>query len=76
MTVDERLEFLLTSSESLHASCQELHATMEEQGRRLRELDERERRHWQRIRSSLRAALEAWLEEDGDSDEEAAPNGG
>ena len=74
MTVDERLQFLLTSTESLHASCQELHATVEEQGRQLREFDERERRHWRRITGSLRAALEAWLEEGGDSDEGAAPN--
>lgn len=27
MTIDERLEFLRQSTESLHASCQELHAT-------------------------------------------------
>lgn len=30
MTIDERLQFLLTSSESLHASTQELHATTQE----------------------------------------------
>ncbi len=29
MTIDERLQFLLTSSESLRASTQELHATVQ-----------------------------------------------
>jgi hypothetical protein len=28
MTIDERLQFLLQSTESLHASAQELHATV------------------------------------------------
>jgi hypothetical protein len=28
MNIDERLEFLTQSTESLHASCQELHAAM------------------------------------------------
>ncbi len=31
MTIDERLEFLVQSTESLHASCQELHATVAQQ---------------------------------------------
>ena len=35
MTIEERLEFLLQSSESLHASCQELHATTQEHTRQL-----------------------------------------
>ena len=34
MTIDERLEFLVQSTESLHASCQQLHAMMSEQIRR------------------------------------------
>jgi hypothetical protein len=44
MSIDERLEFLLRSTESLHASVQELHAVaaehtrhLEEQGRHLGE---------------------------------------
>ena len=69
MTIDERLQFLVQSTESLHQSCQELHATVQEQGRHLRELDERERKHWRRINRALQAALEAWMEEDGDGDE-------
>jgi hypothetical protein len=35
MTIDERLEFLFRSTESLHASCQELHATAVEHTRQL-----------------------------------------
>jgi hypothetical protein len=72
MTIDERLEFLLHSTESLHQSCQELHATVQEHTRQLRELDERERKHWRRITRALQAALEAWMEEDGD---EKGPTG-
>jgi hypothetical protein len=71
MTIDERLQFLVQSTESLHQTCQELHATVQEQGRQLRELDERERKHWRRVTRALEAALEAWLEEDGDEEEPA-----
>ena len=35
MTIDERLEFLRQSTESLHASCQELHAAAAEHTRQL-----------------------------------------
>ena len=35
MTLDERLEFLFRSTESLHASCQELHAAAAEHSRQI-----------------------------------------
>lgn len=35
MTIEERLEFLLQSTESLHASCQELHAAVQGNTRQL-----------------------------------------
>lgn len=35
MTIDERLEFLFKSTESLHASVQELHATAQEHTKQL-----------------------------------------
>ena len=35
MTIDERLEFLVRSTESLHATCQELHAAVAEHTRQL-----------------------------------------
>jgi len=69
MTIDERLQFLVQSTESLHQTCQELHATVQEQASQLRELDERERKHWRRITRSLQAALEGWLDEDSDEEE-------
>jgi hypothetical protein len=48
MTVDERLEFLLKSTESLHASLQEVHANRE-QDRVDREKDQAEQRlRWQK----------------------------
>ena len=37
MSIDERLEFLLRSTESLHASTQELHAVVAEHTRQLME---------------------------------------
>lgn len=37
MTIDERLEFLLRSTESLHESVAELHATAQEHTRQLQE---------------------------------------
>ncbi len=37
MTIDERLEFLVRSTESLHASTQELHAVAAEHTRHLEE---------------------------------------
>lgn len=64
MTIDERLEFLLHSTESLHATVQERTRQLQEQGRQLRELDERERQHWRRINRALQGALEGWLEEE------------
>lgn len=60
MTIDERLEFLVQSTESLHE-------TIREQNEQLRRHDERLRKqeqNWERVRRSLRAALEAWLDED------------
>ena len=35
MTIDERLEFLFKSTESLHSSVQELHAVVQEHTRQL-----------------------------------------
>jgi hypothetical protein len=58
MTVDERLEFLLHSTGSLHATCQELHVQAELHERR-----------WELMRRTLRAALEAALSDDEDKDE-------
>ena len=68
MTIDERLEFLVKSTESLHASVQELHA---ESARRWEEntkrWEENEKR-WERVRRVVRAALEAGFgDENGDN---------
>ncbi|HEY6371124.1 MAG TPA: hypothetical protein VIX37_11135 [Candidatus Sulfotelmatobacter sp.] len=42
-TIDERLEFLLTSTESLHASTQELHAMMAGQAEQMKAADQKQR---------------------------------
>lgn len=58
MTMDEKLEFLRQSTESLHASCQELHATAVEQGRQIMaEARRSQRREW-----AMLTAMEAYLE--------------
>jgi hypothetical protein len=59
-TIDERLQFLLQSTESLHASCQELHASITRQA-------EREDKRWDRLNRAIRAAMLAYFEvENGD----------
>jgi chemotaxis regulatin CheY-phosphate phosphatase CheZ len=52
MTIDERLEFLVQSTESLH-----------ENVAKLVETSERHERELERFRRAMRAALVAWLDE-------------
>ena len=62
MTIDERLQFLLQSTESLHENV----AKLVERTDKLAATSERHEREIQRFRRAMRAALEAWLDEDGD----------
>jgi hypothetical protein len=71
MTIDERLAFLLQSTESLHASAQELHATVAEHSRQMLEhsavlakIEAREKQARLAILEAIRAYLEA-LGKDG-----------
>lgn len=64
MTIDERLEFLVTSTESLQLSCQELHATVAEQGRKMEAQAAKERSLRRAMLQGFRAFLEG-LEGDG-----------
>src|SRR4051794_8052976 len=50
MTIDERLEFLLRSTESLHASVSELHAVAQEQTRRAQEQTKQLEEHTTQLR--------------------------
>jgi hypothetical protein len=63
-TIDERLQFLLQSTESLHASCQELHASIARQAEVLAEQDKR----WNRLNKAIRAAVLAYFEEEKNGD--------
>ena len=63
MTVDERLEFLLKSTESLHDNV----ARVTERVDRLAETSERHEREIEGFRRAMRAALTAWLDENGTS---------
>ncbi len=66
--VDARLQFLLTSTESLHATSQELHATVDALGIRVANLvavSERHERDNARFNRVLGAALKAFLEGEG-----------
>lgn len=58
MTIDERFQFLLTSTESLHASCRELHAAAAE-SRRQAEAQTAEMHKQSR---AMVAAIRAYLE--------------
>jgi hypothetical protein len=72
MTVDERLQFLLESTESLHSSCQELHATAQAMQESMQVVQESMKKHdqrWEKFRRVVRAALEAGFADDGENDE-------
>jgi len=65
LTIDERLEFLVQSTESLHASLQELHAMMAEQAEQTRaaaeqakQVDARERR----LRNAMLQGIQSFLQ--------------
>jgi len=58
MTIDERLEFLVQSTESLHASTQQLHASMEELKTTVGGLVTASERDGENIRALARIALE------------------
>ncbi|MBV8898320.1 MAG: hypothetical protein JO051_17520 [Acidobacteriaceae bacterium] len=74
MTIDERLDFLLKSTQSLHAAVEQNteHITQntEHIGQLIARADEHER-EMQRFRRAMRAALTAWL-----GDEPNGQNGG
>lgn len=68
MNIDERLEFLLQSTESLHSTVMEQSRQMVEQSKRvdqLMTLSERNERRWNRFLEALRDALDAGLDENG-----------
>ena len=69
MTIDERLEFLLQSSKSLHADLQELHAFMRQQADENRRRREREAKLRRAFFSGIRTLLR------GLDDEGEAPSG-
>jgi prefoldin subunit 5 len=58
MTIDERLEFLLKSTESLHESVQKNTDQIADLTRRA----DAHEREIERFRSAMRAALAAWLD--------------
>lgn len=69
MTIDERLEFLVQSTESLHASTQALHATVVQHNIQIAALvsiAERNERRWLNVMRVLRDALDAGLAGDGE----------
>lgn len=65
MTIDQRLEFLVQSTESLHGPV----AAVVERIDKLTAQSERHEREIERFRRAMRAALEAWLSENGDGSE-------
>lgn len=66
MTIDERIQFLVQSQESLGKNIEELHERMNETGKKIDQLYVISNRHEMdnaRFHRALRAALEAWLDE-------------
>jgi hypothetical protein len=61
MTIDERLEFLMRSTESLHASVSELHAVAQEQTRRAQEQTKQLEEHTTQLRIDAEKFV-AWRE--------------
>jgi hypothetical protein len=58
MTIDERLRFLLTSTESLHAQSQELHQTVARQADEQVRLAAEQIKHQRALVAAMRAYLE------------------
>lgn len=72
-TIDERLEFLLKSTETLHEDCRELYRTTE----KLTTVAERHQEQWElhqqefeRFRRAIRAGLEEYFGDNGKESEQ------
>jgi chromosome segregation ATPase len=73
MTIDERFEFIQRNIDSLHeAVFENTRHIAELTGRvdKLAETSERHEREINRFRKAMRAALEAWLSDNGDEPQE------
>jgi hypothetical protein len=70
MTIDERLQFLVQSTESLHSSCQKLHAMMRQQAEENRARDGEHQKLRKAIVQGIAAYLAA-LDSNGNGDEES-----
>ncbi|MBV9303664.1 MAG: hypothetical protein JOY62_03585 [Acidobacteriaceae bacterium] len=69
MDIDERLQFLLQSTESLHANVEKLVERVDkvaERVDRLAQTSESHEREIERFRRAMRAGLTGWLDETGD----------
>jgi hypothetical protein len=60
MTIDERIQFLVQSTESLHATAHELVDGLRKQAEIQAKHDER----WEALRRALRGALKGFLEDE------------
>jgi hypothetical protein len=66
MTIDERLQFLVQSTESLHASCQQLHAAVEQLRATVSgqaEIQAQHEKRWEIMRQVMLAALRTFFQE-------------
>ena len=61
MDLDERLKYLVISTESLHNSCQELHAAVARQGEQIAAAHEKS----ERLRVALYKGIASFLKEEG-----------
>ena len=72
MSIDERLQFLLHSTESLHASCAQLHAIVAEHSRQMEATDARQKAaniKFNNLRLALLNGIRGFLEEPTNGEE-------
>ncbi|HEY1265342.1 MAG TPA: hypothetical protein VGF06_17560 [Terriglobales bacterium] len=61
MTIEQRIEFLVKSQESLGKNIEKLYETVSQQSQTIQQHED----ELQRFRRAMRAALEAWLDNNG-----------
>lgn len=65
LNIDQRLRFLVQSTESLHSSLQELHGIITAEREAETERWAQEQKRWARLNSAIRAAVLEYFKENG-----------
>jgi hypothetical protein len=65
LTIDQRLRFLVQSTESLHSSLQELHGIIAAQVELEAERNVQEQKRWGRLNNAIKAVVLEYFSENG-----------